>query len=295
MYDSTSPGDIPRDAEMVAGYVDGRYAWPQEWWDMFPNSVHVKISAIGAKTSPVGDVEVGCIWPPANAVPWVLRARADGYDPTIYVNEVNDWGPTRAAFQRAGVPEPHWWVANYDGREVIPAGAVAKQFAHPDDGDGVDEGPHETGKHYDESIVADFWPGVDGEDDMALDAVRDYQALKTMMQRFYTYEARPGGAEPKWENGPTIYEQLGSITAMLAAVANDQDITPDAMNRMVDEAVAKHTAKAEDVAKALAPEVAREVVALLPRNEDGSLQVDVNEEQIAAEVINLAGRKLGAA
>lgn len=134
-----------------------------------------------------------------------------------------------------------------------------------------------------------------GGDDMALDANRDYLAFKEMMQRWAAFESRPGGAAPTFENGPTIFEQLGTITGLLAALANDQDITPDALNQMVSDAVAKHSAKAEDVAKALAPEVAREVVALLPRNEDGTLAVDVNEEQIAAEVVSLAGRKLGAA
>jgi hypothetical protein len=163
MYDSTSPWDIPRDAQVVAGYVDGRYAWPQAWWDMFPNAVHVRISAIGARTAQVGDVEVGCIWPPANAVPWVLRARADGYDPTIYCNELNDWLPVRQAFWAAGVPEPHYWVARYNGVREIPPGSVGRQFAHPGDGDGVIEGPWETGLHFDASWVADFWPGVDKE------------------------------------------------------------------------------------------------------------------------------------
>lgn len=163
MYDSTSPWDIPRDAEMVAYYVDGRYAWPQEWLDMFPNAVKVSISAIGQRTAQVGDVEVGCIWPPANAVPWVLRARADGYDPTIYVNELNDWGPVRQAFRNAGVPEPHYLVARYNGVREIPPGAIGRQFAHPHDGDGVANNPWETGKHYDLSIVADYWPGVDNK------------------------------------------------------------------------------------------------------------------------------------
>lgn len=162
MFDSTTPWEIPRDAEMVAYYVDGKYAWPQEWLDMFPNATKVGISAIGQRTAQVGDVEVGCIWPPANAVPWVRRARADGYDPTIYVNQRNDWAPTRQAFINAGEPEPHWWVAGYDGDDdYIPDDAVARQYAHPDDGDGVVEGPWETGKHYDVSVVRAYWPGID--------------------------------------------------------------------------------------------------------------------------------------
>lgn len=166
MFDSTTPWDIPRDAKMVAYYVDGRYAWPQAWLDLFPNAIKVSISAIGARVAQVGDVEVGCIWPPANAVPWVRSARRVGIDPTIYVNELNDWGSVRAAFRAAGEPEPHYWVARYNGVREVPAGSVGRQFAHPHDGDGVADRPWETGKHYDLSVMADFWPGVDTENDM---------------------------------------------------------------------------------------------------------------------------------
>lgn len=162
MYDSTSPWDIPRDAEMVAYYVDGRYAWPQAWLDLFPNAQKVSISAIGVKPAQVGDVEVGCIWPPSNAPAWLEMARRAGYNPSLYVNELNDWAPTRSAIAAAGVEQPAaWWTARYNGVRQIPAGAVARQFAHPHDGDGIANNPWETGKHYDLSIVADYWPGVD--------------------------------------------------------------------------------------------------------------------------------------
>lgn len=193
MYDSTRPDDIPRDAEMVAFYVDGRYAWPQAWLDLFPASVKVSISAVGTRTAQVGDVEAGCIWPPANAVDWVLRARLDGYDPTIYVNERNDWEPTRRAFLAADVPEPHWWVANYDGSPSIPTGAVAKQYAHP---------PMLENRHYDLSAVADHWPGVDAprEDDMPnisqADLNKLLDAADKLTHEFRVSDGGPGDVRP---------------------------------------------------------------------------------------------------
>lgn len=159
MYDSTRPDDIPPDAEMVAYYVDGKYTWPQAWIDRFPNAVKVSISAIGMKSAMVGDVEEGCIWPPENAVDWVLDARRNGFDPTIYCNQLNHWQWIAAEFEHRNVPMDKWWVANYDGNSTIPAGAVAKQYKHPP----------QIGKHYDLSAVADYWPGVDTTegDDMA--------------------------------------------------------------------------------------------------------------------------------
>ncbi len=155
MYDSVTAGAIPTDAEMVAGYVDGRFAWSVADWNRFPGAVKVRISAVGTNVNAhVFDVESGCIWPPAAVVPLVVAAREIGIDPTVYVNERNDWEPTRRAFDAAGVAHPHWWVANYDNRKTVPAGAVAKQYADP--------GMPGVGGHYDLSVVTDFWPGVDG-------------------------------------------------------------------------------------------------------------------------------------
>jgi hypothetical protein len=158
MYDSVRPGEIPADAEMVALYVDGKYAATAADWNRFTRAVKVRISAVGSNVNAhVFDVENGCIWPPAAVVPLVVAARKLGIDPTVYVNQNNDWEPTRRAFDAAGVAHPHWWVANYDNRKTVPAGAVAKQYADP--------GMPGVGGHYDLSVVADFWPGVDGSFD----------------------------------------------------------------------------------------------------------------------------------
>lgn len=168
MYDSVNPAAIPRDAEMVAGYTDGIYRWSQADWDRFPNAVKVRISAIGVDTTAhVVDVEPGCVWPPENAVPWVVEARRSGVEhPTVYTNYRNDLWRTRQAFDRAGVPQPHYWVAEYTGwpRDgsvpYIPDGTVGRQFAHP---------PQLNNQHYDLSVIRDYWPGVDKpreEDDM---------------------------------------------------------------------------------------------------------------------------------
>jgi hypothetical protein len=161
MYDSVNPFAIPAHAQMVLVYVDGIYKWSQAGRDRFKHATQVTCSAVGAVTAQVGDVEVGCIWPVENAVGWVQRARRDGYDPTVYINQRNDWGPCRDAFRRAGVAEPHWFVANYDGVREIPAGSIGKQYAHPSSPPGNPTGPWHTAGHWDESWIADHWPGVD--------------------------------------------------------------------------------------------------------------------------------------
>jgi hypothetical protein len=159
MYDSITPAAIPRDAQMVAGYVDGLYAWKQADWDRFPRAVKVTITALGLDQGVVLNLEPNGYWPSDLGVGWVRRARARGVDPTIYCNYRNHLHLAQAAFDRAKEPRPHFWVAEYNGVQNIPTGCIAKQYAAPE-GTGAARAP----AHYDISIVADHWPGVDGDD-----------------------------------------------------------------------------------------------------------------------------------
>jgi len=159
MYDSTTATDIPATAEMVAGYIDGKYAWSDADWARFPTAVKVRI-AVSATTEDghVLDVEPGDATP-AQAVGWVTTRRAAGVDPSVYCN-ASTWPQVAKAFRDAGVGEPHYWIAQYDNDPTIPDGAVAKQYANDD----------LLGAHYDASVVADYWPGV--EEDMTEAQVR---------------------------------------------------------------------------------------------------------------------------
>jgi hypothetical protein len=133
---------------LVAGYDDGLYKWSAADWAMFPHAIHVHIVVHTATNSGhVLDVESGNDVTPSHWISWVQMRRAAGADPTIYTGQNTYWSAVRSAFQSAGVAEPHYWVANYSNGTAIPSGAVAFQYA--------DVGP------YDESTVADYWPGVD--------------------------------------------------------------------------------------------------------------------------------------
>lgn len=158
MYDSVNPDAIPTNAQMVAGYIDGtNYKWPESAWARFPNSVKVRIARrTTTNDGHVLDVEYGIptVWPPSQAVvDWVIMRRKAGVEPTIYCNQLNDWSGIRQLFQNAGVKEPYYWVARYNNIDVIPTGAIAKQYANST----------LAGGNYDLSVVADYWPGVDGK------------------------------------------------------------------------------------------------------------------------------------
>lgn len=160
MYDSVDPYAIPAWADMVAGYVDGIYGpdhaafgepgWSPDGWARFPYAVKVGI-AIKATTNygQVADIENGDMTP-SQAVQWVRMRRAAGIDPTVYCDRTN-YEVVLNAFQSAGEPLPHIWLATLDGTVLWLARQVAVQY----------QGSALTGGNYDKSLVLDYWPGVD--------------------------------------------------------------------------------------------------------------------------------------
>lgn len=216
MYDGVTASRLPANAQMVAGYVDGLYKWSAADWARFPNAVKVRIAVFHTTNDGhVLDCEPGnCT--PAQAVDWVLMRRRAGVDPTVYCNQQDEkvgWPAVRAAFQARGVPEPHYWVAKYDGVQAIPAGAIGKQY-EDDETNG-----------WDLSVIADHWPGIDPplEADMPLTQA-DIAAI-------FNYAFKRQGNAPAgettlgglvaWNDGhvQAILNQLAAIQKSVAAAA----------------------------------------------------------------------------
>jgi hypothetical protein len=150
MYDSVTASDIPAGAGMVAGYVNGPFAWTHQDWLIHAGAVKVEI-AISADYNGghVLDCETGDATP-IECPAWVQMRRAAGVDPTIYC-DWSTWPTVRGAFNYLHVAEPHYWIAYWNGQAQVDAGMVAHQYANS----------AMAGGHYDLSAVADFWPGVD--------------------------------------------------------------------------------------------------------------------------------------
>jgi hypothetical protein len=151
--DAAAIGVQAKPGDLVAGYGDGLYAWSDaDWAHILPGVIRrVIVVRPGSNAGHILDCEPGnCT--PAQSVDWTVMRRASGLvRPAVYCNQKNiayGWPAVRAAFQARGVPEPDYWVANYDGNPVIPAGAIGKQYA--DD--------QLLGKPWDLSVVADGWP-----------------------------------------------------------------------------------------------------------------------------------------
>lgn len=146
-YDSVTIADVPAKAEMVACYVDGRYRNEPEARKRFPKATIVTITVTGQAGAHVADCEMGDL-DPAAAARWAKAEVKAGRKPTIYC-AASQWSTVKRAVGRTKVS---WWIADYDGKPVIPAGAVAKQYLGS---------PGNSPGHYDVSVVVDHWPGVD--------------------------------------------------------------------------------------------------------------------------------------
>jgi hypothetical protein len=158
MYDSTDVMDIPANARMVAGYVDGRYANVRAMRARFRDAKVVTITVFGKAGADVGDIEPGCMTVD-HGVRWARAEVAAGRKPTLYCM-ASMWPQVKAAVKAAGIGRKvSYWVASYDDVSTIPAGAVAKQYRH---GDLSTIGPKAySGGHFDVSSVVAYWPGVD--------------------------------------------------------------------------------------------------------------------------------------
>lgn len=236
MYDSVDPSAIPATAGIVAGYINGTYKWPEPAWTRFPNAIKVRIATrANVNDGHVLDVEPGAA-SPAQAPDWVVMRRTAGVIPSVYCNQLNGWSTVRQAFRNAGVAEPPYWVARYDNVRIIPVGAIAKQYANP---------PF-AGGHFDLSVVADHWPGVDMGDGMT---PQDEQIVIETARRFQ------GGIGGVREAGD-LYLLLLDLRERLTRIPG---VVDQAAIAIIEAVNAQPELRAQAVADALGPDLAAQV------------------------------------
>lgn len=175
MYDTTTPDQIPSNAQIVAGYINGKWAWTAEQWGMFPFAKLVRITVDPTvNDGDVYDCEPGNrsadpnVWP-QQAAAWVHARLSAGIVPVIYCSR-SDWPVLRGTVDG----QCQWWIANPHTTAVAIPGAVAVQYAWPGD-------PDAQSRNVDVSYVYGSPLDIEMDDDMTpeqsakLDAV--YEAL----------------------------------------------------------------------------------------------------------------------
>lgn len=145
MYDGITPDRLPAGGQLYASYVDGRWPNYHQLRHLFPHAVLVSICVDPTHNAQVLDVERFDATP-EQAPGWAARQRGRGQVPTVYSN-TSTWPAIKAAFHAQHVPLPEWWAANYDDGPDLPVEAVAVQYR--------------STPGYDQSVVRDYWPGVD--------------------------------------------------------------------------------------------------------------------------------------
>jgi hypothetical protein len=180
MYDSVTPGAIPRNAEMVGFYVDGEYQWSEKDILSFPESTVM----VGIATQPhtnagaVLDCEQGDATP-EDCPPWIRMRQQAGYAvPSIYC-AVSAMAAVQAAC--AGLTYDIW-AADWTGAPHPVVGAVAVQYADP----------ATSGGNYDLSAVyVDTWP-VASSEELGMDLA---EAQLEVWQWYTNYCGRVGSMD----------------------------------------------------------------------------------------------------
>ncbi len=85
MFDAVTIENIPSDASIVAGYVNGRWPTYNEIVARFPMAHHVSIAVNASEAADVLDVERGDA-PPADAPNWVRELRNLKRKPIVYAS-----------------------------------------------------------------------------------------------------------------------------------------------------------------------------------------------------------------
>jgi hypothetical protein len=128
MYDAVTSTNIPTSAQVVAGYIDGDYAWTEEDWARFPDAEKVLITVNGDIRGNVCDVENGNM-SPAEALGWIQAKQEKGIGGcTIYCS----MAALQSVWSACHGHAYYIWVADWtDTAHPVPA-TVATQYSNVD-------------------------------------------------------------------------------------------------------------------------------------------------------------------
>jgi peptidoglycan hydrolase-like protein with peptidoglycan-binding domain len=126
--DARAIAKLIKPGDLVAYYIDGRYAWGQDEISLFPYNTHVTITVLG-NPADVADCETGDMTP-QSAAEWIVRQRHNGYlRPTVYRSRSVMKDIREATGELVMGRDWDSWVADYDNNaDPDYSGEVAKQY-----------------------------------------------------------------------------------------------------------------------------------------------------------------------
>lgn len=154
MYDDVNLSLIPKDAEVVAGYVNGRWVTFPKLAAEFPHAKHVSIAVTAEANAEVLDVERGDAL--ISQVPnWVRRQLARGVDRPVVYCAVSDAKDVLKVLAYSGIPrrKVRLWTAHYTGHQHFCSAACG--FGMPTTADATQYTDKALGRSLDASVVSD--------------------------------------------------------------------------------------------------------------------------------------------
>jgi hypothetical protein len=126
MYDAVTPGNIPQSAEVVAGYIDGSYAWSSDAWSRWAGATRVLITVKGSLTANVADVENGDMTPD-DARNWIEAKQAKHMRGcTVYCSRAN----LEAVWAACRGHAYYVWVADWTDSAHEVSHTIATQYSN---------------------------------------------------------------------------------------------------------------------------------------------------------------------
>ena len=127
-YDSASPGNIPSGVN-AAVCINGRFAWSEH--DVRRMGSVFRYIAVGGEPQWAAhargvDIEPECVWPPEQAIPFLVARHLHFGDATAYCDR-STLPQLRELVDRAGIRVLYWVATLDDTRQV--EGAWAVQYA----------------------------------------------------------------------------------------------------------------------------------------------------------------------
>ena len=128
MYDAAVPDNIPASAQVVAGYIDGSYAWTADDWKKWPDADKVLITVTGSLKANVADVENGAMTAD-DARNWIVAKQKEHMRGcTIYCSQAN----LNSVWSACKGHAYYIWVADWTGSAHEVAHTVATQYSSVD-------------------------------------------------------------------------------------------------------------------------------------------------------------------
>lgn len=133
LFDSIKAANIPKDAQAIAGYVDGRYAWSQLDFDSFPQALIKRHITVGYFAGDTLDVERYDASPSFAGIWCRNRLSAGIINPWVY-SDRNDQKACEDFMwnEDISLDQASMWIATLDGTQTVQRyryPIVAVQFA----------------------------------------------------------------------------------------------------------------------------------------------------------------------